>query len=300
MTGKGQRDFEASPPWSGRSLAAHKHKPCCGVPRRSLEDQGALDATLPYQVRPTFERQTGDSFMTYGTSDTLIQVGVVGCGLMGAGIAEVCARAERSVVVVEAKEDRARAGAARITAWVERAHARGKVADVDLVMNRSRFETALAAMADRDLVVDAIVEEESAKVSPFRSLETIVNREDAILATNTSSIPVMKLAVATRRPAQVLGIHLVQPRAGPGAGGAGAQSLTDPGTTNRPRAFVMETLGNTHRVTEPRRFREHCSFRSSSPLCGCSSQASPPRTTSIKRWCGAQGRSPPARPSCPD
>jgi 3-hydroxybutyryl-CoA dehydrogenase len=121
------------------------------------------------------------------------KVGVVGCGLMGAGIAEVCARAGRDVVVVESSEEAAKAGLARLEASLHRAAARGKIASADDVLNRIVVVTSLDALADRDLVVEAIAEDEDAKTDLFRRLDAVVESPDAILASNTSSIPIMKL-----------------------------------------------------------------------------------------------------------
>lgn len=139
------------------------------------------------------------------------RVGIVGCGLMGAGIAEVAARAGSDVVVVEADEARAAAGLARLTKSLERAQSRGKIASADEVLARLRVVTEMDALADRNLVVEAIVEDEKAKTDLFARLDRIVTDPDAILASNTSSIPIMKLAVATSRPSNVMGIHFFNP-----------------------------------------------------------------------------------------
>src|SRR5689334_17052944 len=131
------------------------------------------------------------------------RVGVVGCGLMGAGITEVCARAGLDVVVVESSEEAAKAGLARLETSLHRAVERGKLADAQEVLDRIRVVTDLEELADRELVVEAVVEDEAAKTAIFRELDRIVTSPDAILASNTSSIPIMKLAVSTSRPAQV-------------------------------------------------------------------------------------------------
>ncbi|MDO9458400.1 3-hydroxybutyryl-CoA dehydrogenase [Nocardioides sp.] len=143
-------------------------------------------------------------------------VGVVGGGLMGAGIAEVCARAGLDVVVVESSDAAAKTAVGRLEKSLQRAEAKGKldgaggVTAAD-VLARIRVETDLGAMADRDVVVEAIVENEAAKVELFRALDGIVTSPDAILASNTSSIPIMKLGVVTSRPQQVIGIHFFNP-----------------------------------------------------------------------------------------
>ncbi|SFJ50564.1 3-hydroxybutyryl-CoA dehydrogenase [Amycolatopsis sacchari] len=141
------------------------------------------------------------------------RVGVVGAGLMGSGIAEVHARAGADVVVTEVSQAALDAGRGRIEKSLQRAVRSGKLAESDLeaVLGRLRFTTELESFADRDLVVEAVVENEAAKVDIFRSLDKVVRRPDAILASNTSSIPIVKLARATERPAQVLGIHFFNP-----------------------------------------------------------------------------------------
>jgi 3-hydroxybutyryl-CoA dehydrogenase len=141
------------------------------------------------------------------------RVGVVGSGLMGAGIAEVCARAGLDVVVRELTAEAASAGRQRITASFDRAVRSGKLAEEerDAALGRLRVTTDLNLLADRDVVVEAIAEDERLKTEVFADLDKIVAREDAILASNTSSIPIMKLAMATARPQQVIGIHFFNP-----------------------------------------------------------------------------------------
>src|SRR5581483_30079 len=141
------------------------------------------------------------------------RVGVVGCGLMGSGIAEVCARAGLDVVVREVDEDSLGAGRRRIETSLDRAVRSGKL-DGDgreIAMDHMRFTTDLGEMADRQLVVEAVIEAEDTKVGVFSALDKVVDDGDAILASNTSSIPIMKLAMATGRPEQVVGIHFFNP-----------------------------------------------------------------------------------------
>jgi 3-hydroxybutyryl-CoA dehydrogenase len=171
------------------------------------------------------------------------RVGVVGFGLMGSGIAEVCARAQLEVVVVEANAAAAAKGSARLERSVRRAEERGKVDSADDVLARVRVETDLGALADRDLVVEAIVEDEAAKTELFRRLDDIVTAPDAILASNTSSIPIMKLGVVTRRPQHVLGIHFFNPVPVLKLVELVPSLMTDPETTERARAFVEGALG---------------------------------------------------------
>lgn len=171
------------------------------------------------------------------------RVGVVGCGLMGSGIAEVCARAGLDVVVAESSEAAATAGRNRLEGSLNRAVQRGKLDNAEDVLARIRVVTDLEALADRELVVEAILEEESAKTALFRELDRIVTSPTAILASNTSSIPIMKLGVATERPAQVMGIHFFNPVPVLSLVELVPSLLTSEETTERGRAFVQDTLG---------------------------------------------------------
>jgi 3-hydroxybutyryl-CoA dehydrogenase len=147
------------------------------------------------------------------TGTEIERVGVVGAGLMGSGIAEVTAKAGLDVVVTEVAQPALDAGKARIEKSLQRGVRSGKLseADAESALGRLTFSTDLGAFADRDLVVEAIVENEQAKVDVFRSIDKIVTADDAIFASNTSSIPIMKLGMATNRPEQVVGIHFFNP-----------------------------------------------------------------------------------------
>jgi 3-hydroxybutyryl-CoA dehydrogenase len=170
-------------------------------------------------------------------------VGVVGCGLMGAGIAEVSARAGLDVVVAESSDAAAQAGRARLEKSLQRAEAKGKLDSAADVLARIQVVTELDAMADREVVVEAIVEDEAAKVALFRELDKIVAAPEAILASNTSSIPIMKLGVVTTRPQQVIGIHFFNPVPVLQLVELVPSLLTSPETTARARAWVEGSLG---------------------------------------------------------
>src|SRR3954451_18758811 len=105
---------------------------------------------------------------------TRMRVGVVGCGLMGSGIAEVCARAGLDVVVVEADRQRVDAGRERLAASLQRAEARGKLDDAAAVLERISLGHDPAALADREIVVEAIAENEQLKVEMFALIDKIV------------------------------------------------------------------------------------------------------------------------------
>ncbi len=144
---------------------------------------------------------------------TIERVGVVGCGLMGAGIGEVCARAGLDVVVREVDADAAERGRSRLVTSLDRGVATGKLSedDRDAALARLAFTTDFADLHDRQLVIEAVVEDESLKTEVFSALDKVVTDPTAILASNTSSIPIMKLGIATARPEQVVGIHFFNP-----------------------------------------------------------------------------------------
>lgn len=146
-------------------------------------------------------------------ADSFERIGVIGSGLMGSGITEVCARAGLEVKVVEVDAAAAERGRNRIESSLATAVRRGKLAEEesDKALSLISYETDLAALSDRDLVVEAITEEERVKVETFRRLDEVVSSEHAIFASNTSSIPIMKLASVTSRPEQVIGLHFFNP-----------------------------------------------------------------------------------------
>ncbi|MEJ7799524.1 MAG: 3-hydroxybutyryl-CoA dehydrogenase [Ilumatobacter sp.] len=147
------------------------------------------------------------------TALTIERIGVVGCGLMGSGIAEVSARAGLDVMVREIDAAAAEAGRGRLVKSLDRGLSAGKLTEQerDDAVGRLSFTTDLADLADRQLVVEAVVEDEAMKVGIFKQLDQVVTADGAILASNTSSIPIMKLGTATQRPEQVIGIHFFNP-----------------------------------------------------------------------------------------
>ncbi|MFI9103533.1 3-hydroxybutyryl-CoA dehydrogenase [Streptomyces fildesensis] len=175
----------------------------------------------------------------------IARVGIVGCGLMGSGIAEVCARAGIDVVVAETGTAAARAGRDRIARSLERAAAHGKLdaADRDAALARITVVADLDVLHDRDLVVEAVAEDERTKVAVFTRLDAVVTRPDAILATNTSSIPVIRLAAATSRPEQVVGVHFFNPVPVLRLVELVPSLLTSATTVQRAETFARDTLG---------------------------------------------------------
>lgn len=141
------------------------------------------------------------------------RVGVIGGGLMGSGIAEVCARAGSQVIVHEINAEAAEAAMGRVESSLTRAVERGKLepSGKDDVLERITFSTELSSQADRQLVIEAATENEELKRQIFADLDSIVTDTEAILASNTSSIPITRLAAATERPSQVVGLHFFNP-----------------------------------------------------------------------------------------
>ena len=139
-------------------------------------------------------------------------VGIIGAGLMGSGIAEVCARNGIRTLVTEAGPEQLAAGQRRVGASLERGRTSGKLSDDDVarINDLLTFTPRLDDFAECDFCVEAIVEQLPAKVSLFERLDRIV-AEDAILATNTSALPIIEIARATRRPDRVIGTHFFNP-----------------------------------------------------------------------------------------
>ncbi|WP_431985354.1 3-hydroxybutyryl-CoA dehydrogenase [Streptomyces qinglanensis] len=187
-------------------------------------------ATVPPALRPRFSR-----------------VGVVGGGQMGAGIAEVCLRAGLDTVLCEADGTAAKAAGERVAVSLERAVERGRLDRIPAedALARLVVTSGLEDMADRQLVVEAVVEDTAVKAGIFGSLDTIVEDPGAVLATNTSSIPVMRLGMATRRADRVLGLHFFNPVPVLPLVEVVTSLHTSSETVGAAAEFAEETLGKT-------------------------------------------------------
>ena len=163
---------------------------------------------------------------------------------MGSGIAEVCARAGLDVMVHEVSQEVAEAGRKRLVTSLDRGLNAGKLTEQqrDDALGRLGFTTDLADFTDRHLVVEAVVEDEATKVAIFRELDRHVTADAAILASNTSSIPIMKLGTATTRPEQVIGIHFFNPVPVLRLVELVASLMTSTDTVERARAFATDAL----------------------------------------------------------
>jgi 3-hydroxybutyryl-CoA dehydrogenase len=182
-----------------------------------------------------------------------LAVGVVGGGIMGAGIAEVAARSGCSVIVREIDEAACASTQERITASLQRAVEAGKISaqEYDTVLGRFTCTTELDDLGDREVVVEAIVEDEHEKIKVFQALAKIVSNPEAVLASNTSSIPIMKLAAATDTPERVLGIHFFNPVPVLPLVEVIPSLLTSPATVERAQRFA-ELLGKEAVVCKDR------------------------------------------------
>jgi 3-hydroxybutyryl-CoA dehydrogenase len=145
-------------------------------------------------------------------ADEIAELGVVGAGFMGSGIAEAAARAGVMVKVYEPEAAPLQQSRSRIEASVARVVERGRLSEADAaaLVERIAWSTDLETLAGVDLVVEAIVEDERIKAQTFKELDAVLAPE-AILASNTSSIPIAGLAAATGRPERVLGLHFFSP-----------------------------------------------------------------------------------------
>jgi 3-hydroxybutyryl-CoA dehydrogenase len=143
---------------------------------------------------------------------TVKRLGIVGSGIMGSGIAEVAAKAGIEVILRSRKQETADAMVAGLAKSLDKQVERGKLdqAERDAIASRVSGTHDLHALADCDLVIESIVEDLDTKKQLFRQLDLAV-KDDAILATNTSTLPVVDMAVVTERPERVCGIHFFNP-----------------------------------------------------------------------------------------
>jgi len=170
------------------------------------------------------------------------RLGIVGSGIMGSGIAEVAAKAGVVVVLRSRKQESADAMVAALATSLERQVDKGRIdqAEADAVAARVSATADLDALADCDLVLESVVEDLEVKKQLFAELDRIV-KDGAILATNTSTLPVIEMAVETSRPERVLGIHFFNP--------APAMSLVE---------IVRTLVSSDETVAEATAFAEAC------------------------------------------
>ncbi|MEU8828043.1 3-hydroxyacyl-CoA dehydrogenase NAD-binding domain-containing protein [Streptomyces sp. NPDC048636] len=197
---------------------------------RTRDPRYAPAPTLTHMVAAGLTgRKAGRGFYAYGAGDTapggtgggpaatapsrpVRRIGVVGSGTMAVGIAEVCARAGLPTVLVARGELRAKEARAAVERSLERGVRRGKLAPEVLGASMDRLATgcAMDALRDCDLVVEAVAEDLAVKRAVFAGLDAVC-RPGAVLATSTSSLPVIECAMATNRPEDVVGMHFFNP-----------------------------------------------------------------------------------------
>ena len=178
---------------------------------------------------------------------TIHRIGIVGGGLMGSGIAEVSAKAGLDVTIREVDEATVSLARSKIEQSTGRAVDKGKLeaGARDEILERITYTTDLADLADRQLVVEAITESETLKLEIFKTLDGILEDEDVILASNTSSIPITRLARATSRPDSVVGLHFFNPVPVMGLVELISTVLSSPAVEARAEGFASDQLGKT-------------------------------------------------------
>lgn len=175
------------------------------------------------------------------------KVGVIGGGQMGGGIAEVCAKVGVDTVVVEMTDELAQRSRASIEASLAKAVNRGKLdpAGREEALERLSFSSDVESLSDRELVIEAIVENLDVKRELFSKLDAIVSSSTAILASNTSSIPITQIAGATSRPGSVVGMHFFNPAQVMPLVEVISTVVVDPAQADRAANFASDTLGKT-------------------------------------------------------
>ena len=175
------------------------------------------------------------------------KVGVVGGGQMGGGIAEVCAKAGIATVVVEVSDELAAKSRAGIERSLDKAVERGKLDDAgrSAALGLLSFAADVGALAGCELVVEAVVERLDVKQGLFARLDEVVTSPTAVLASNTSSIPITQIAGATQRPGSVVGMHFFNPAQVMPLVEVISTVVVDPGQVDRAAAFAGDVLGKT-------------------------------------------------------
>ncbi|PRZ43415.1 3-hydroxybutyryl-CoA dehydrogenase [Antricoccus suffuscus] len=171
-------------------------------------DRPGSPVVVPDRLTPAADDATATPAISPGS----LKIGVVGSGTMATGIVEVFAKSGFDVTYVARSEEKVATVQAGISKSLEKAVQRGKLAeaDRDKALAGIRGTTRLDDLADRDLVVEAIIEDLTVKQALFSNLDEIVG-PDAILATTTSSLPVIEMATHTDRPSKVIGLHFFNP-----------------------------------------------------------------------------------------
>jgi 3-hydroxybutyryl-CoA dehydrogenase len=183
--------------------------------------------------------------MSVSGTSVVERVGVVGGGIMGTGISEVCARESLDVVLLEVDSEAVERARASIRGSLSRAVNRGKLEpdQAKRILDGVLFTTDVKQMADREVVIEAVVEDKATKLEVFRQLAEVVEDSEALLASNTSSIPIVELAAASGpRRGHVVGLHFFNPVPVLTLVEVIPSLLTDEETTQRALDFAREQL----------------------------------------------------------
>ncbi len=177
----------------------------------------------------------------------ITRVGIVGGGQMGSGIAEICAKAGTEVIVAEISDELAERSRTMITGSLDKAVSRGKLDEQgrDAALGNLTFTTNIGDFANRDLIIETVVENLDVKRELFGRIDDVVESDDAILASNTSSIPITQIATATRRPESVLGMHFFNPAPIMPLVEVISTVVVDPVQVERATEFASDVLGKT-------------------------------------------------------
>ena len=175
------------------------------------------------------------------------RVGVIGAGQMGGGIAEVAAKSGSDVLVWEAKQEALDFGKSKLEKSLDKAVSRGKLSeeDRDAALGRLTFTTSLEDFADRELVMEAIIENEEIKKDVFSKLDAIVEDKTAPLCSNTSSLPIQAIASATENPGRVIGLHFFNPVPVLPLVEVIPALTTEDATVETAKTYATEVLGKT-------------------------------------------------------
>jgi len=176
--------------------------------------------------------------------DTICSIGIIGCGLMGTGIAESCARASLDVRVIARRETSAAAGKERLLRSLDHALRKARITPLerDQIMDRVTFTTDLTAITDCQLIFETVSEHEPTKLNVFAAIDKIAANPGVIMASNTSSIPIIRLAKATSRADQVVGTHFFNPPQTLPLVELVSSELTASSTYEQAEAFLIGTL----------------------------------------------------------
>src|SRR5919201_298975 len=175
-----------------------------------------------------------------------MRVGIVGGGLMGSGIAEVCARSGVDVTLVEVDDERVARTRTAIERSLDRGLRAGKLdaAAREDAFGRIAFTTRIDDVEGSDAAIEAIIEDEDAKRALFAELDRVLP-DARFLATNTSSVPIMKLAAETSRPRRILGLHFFNPVPVLKLVEVVRSLMTSEETVNTAQRFAEERLGKS-------------------------------------------------------